>query len=260
MTTAAIPVHDHKIHARGVQKLIWTGLSVLLGAGFIAGLYWLAFEQSPTAKTWWDSGMGFIHSPHWVYFRHGIRDDGEPAVWTMIGATILGAVKIPPKRLLPPFLLVIAPVILLSLIVAGSMGITWLIHFSPRFSTLPDTLSWKELVLGMCLGRALHFLWAPIGATIRYHVIARSAVKTAEPLWVKLPLVPPTWREAWWKLNEDRHETAAQLQEVTAGGGSHVLLRTMVPLAVLGFLFVAIVGLLAKYGVAHGVHIPVMNP
>lgn len=257
---------EHKIHARRFQQLLWIGMSVLLGAGFIAGLYWLLFEQDyhnlglpfGSLKNWWDGGMGVIHSKSWPDYRHGIRDDGEPALWTMVGATLLGRVKnVRNPHLLPAAALVVAPFILLALIVAGSAGITWLVDFGP-LSHISDKFSWQQILLGMILGRVLHFAWAPIGSTIRYHIISRSVVKGTYPLWVTLPLMPPAWREAWWEMSSEESKLTKVVQNRKEK--KHRAEHALIPMMILVFLFVAIVGNLAKYGVAHGAHIPVMNP
>ena len=253
-------VNGHKIHFRKTQQVIWIGLSIALGSGFIAGLYWFGLQQhypflpgSGTAKIWWDNGMGIIRSGNWPDYRHGVRDGGEPAAWTLIGATILGKVKMNTKPLSLGWLFV-APVILLAGIIAGTVGITWVTHFGP-LSHVSDALSWQQIVLGIILGRLLHLLWAPIGNTVRYHIIARGLVG-GTPLWVHFPLLPPRWREAWAELKADPAQCKVALK---AHGEQHKVMRLVIPLAVLIFLFVAIVGNLAKYGVAHGANIPGMT-
>ena len=257
-------VNGHKIHFRRTQQLIWTGLSIALGSGFIAGLYWLLLQQhypfmpgSGSLKLWWDNGMGLIHSGHWDAYRHGIRDGGEPAAWTLIGATILGKVKTG-GRILSLGWLAPAALLLLALIVAGTVGITWLTHFGP-LSRVSDVGSWQQIILGVALGRVLHLLWNPIGNTVRYHIISRSALASNIPLWVRLPLLPPTWREAWAELKANPSLIRAARQALQDSKSRHVL-RWVIPAAVSLFVFVAVVGNLAKYGVAHGAHIPVMNP
>jgi hypothetical protein len=248
-----------KIHFRREQMILWIGLSVVLGSGFIAGLYWLVLQQrypflpgSGSLKNWWDNGMGIIKSGNWPAYRHGIRDGGEPTAWTLIGATILGKVKMD-GRLLPLKSLIIAPVILFALIIAGTVGITWITHFGP-LSHVSDTLSWQQILLGVILGRLLHLLWKPIGNTVRYHIIARGCTG-AVPLWVRLPLMPPPWREAWAELKADPARCKVVLRE---HGEQHKSLRWAVPLAVFLFLVIAIIGNLAKYVIAHGGHVPGM--
>jgi len=267
MTTQAVPVrrrkkerplvNGHPIRFRRTQQLIWTGLSVLLGAGFIAGLYWLFLQQNypwGSAKVWWDSGMGFIHSGNWAAYRHGVRDGGEPALWVMVGATLLGKAKTNPK-LLPGWLLVLAPVLLLALIIAGTLGIIWLTQFGP-LSHVPNPLSWQEIALGALLGRMLHFLWAPIGNTVRYRIADNAAARAGVPLWVRRPLLPPVWRELWAELRARYEASGMSLKERT---DKHRQSRVLVPVIIALFLFVAIVGDLAKWGVAHGLRIPGMN-
>jgi hypothetical protein len=284
MTTAAVPargrgkkakkkrplVNGHPIHFRRTQQLVWTGLSILLGAGFIAGLYWLVLQQnylplfhllgfhphvSGSLKLWWDNGMGgLVRSVRWVFYRHGVRDGGEPALWTMVGATLLGKASTHP-RLLPGWMLALAPVLLLTLIVLGTLGITWLTQFGP-LSHVPNPLSWQEIALGALLGRMLHFLWAPIGNTVRYRVADNAAARAGVPLWVRRPLLPPVWRELWAELRARYEASGVSLKERTDKHRQSVVL---VPAIVTVFLIIAIIGDLAKWGVAHGLHIPGMN-
>ena len=85
-------------------------------------------------KNWWDSGMGFIHSGNWgggkYPERHAIRNLGEPAMWTMAGATVLGKAKAD-QRLLSTGWLVIAPFFLLVMLLAGATGISVLLARVP---------------------------------------------------------------------------------------------------------------------------------
>jgi hypothetical protein len=275
-TTTTTPKHplvnEHPIHLRIEQQTGWLVMSILLGAGFIAGLYWLGFQQDyhylipalpkgTSLKAWWDGGMGFIHSGNWAIYRHGIRDNGEPAVWTMVGATLLGKAKTSSKPL-PFAALFVAPFVLLAMLVAGALAISWVINFG-FLSHVSDKFSWQSILLGFILGRILHIFWAPFGNTIRYHVVAASLRKGTTPLWVTLPLMPPAWREYW---SEMKSEGAIMTEKKNSGrlssgatAARHPA-RVLVPFMVLVFVLVAIVGLLAKYGVAHGLHVPVMNP
>jgi hypothetical protein len=260
--TGRVLVNGKPIRLRRTQQGIWTGLSILLGAGFVAGLYWLVLQQhysfmpgSGSLKLWWDNGLnGLIRSPDWPAYRHGVRDGGEPAVWAMVGAILLGKAN-RNARLLPTWLLIIAPVVLLALIVAGTLGITWLTHFGP-LSHVPNPLSWQQLVLGLLLGRALHFIWSPIGNTIRYRITANAAVRNEVPVWVRYPLLPPAWREQWAMLREEFRAKGLSLKERE---DRYRQSKVLAPLAVSAFLIIAIIGDLAKWAVAHGVQIPGMT-
>lgn len=264
MTSVTAP-HRHPlvlgkpIRHRREQQIGWIIASILLGSGFIAGLYWLGLQQDyhhlglpwGSAKAWWDNGMGIFHTPKWGPYRHGERDNGEPETWTIIGGVLLGAV---PKKtwLFPRWAFGLALTILLLVILAGAAGITWLTAFGPLHH-VNDTLSWQQLVLGVAAGRIIHYTWAPFGATIRYYIVASSGYYTGTiPLWVRYPLMPPTWREQWSVLHADGAGESREKPSLT--------LTILIPAAVAVLLLVAIIGNLAKYGVAHGLHIPVMNP
>lgn len=253
-------VNGRLIRFRRFQQLIWAALSALLGAGFVAGLYWLSFEQryaflpgSGSATLWWHNGMGgLIRSPRWDDYRHAIRDNGEPALWVMVAATLLGTATGRPRVLLRSWMLALAPLFLLVALIAGAVGIAWITVVGP-LSHVSDTFSWQQLVLGAILGRVLHFAWAPTGSTIRYRITSGAAARTGIPLWVTLPLLPPEWRESWAEL---RSTMSGSLKERT---DKYRQSRVVIPLMILVFLFIAIVGNLAKYVIAHGGHIPGMT-
>lgn len=263
-------VQGKKIRFRLLQQLIWTGMSALLGVGFVAGLYWLAFEQhyhlggvSFSAKDWWDGGMGFIHSPHWADYRHAIRNNGEPAAWSMIGSIILGKAKIPApgKRpfQLPAWALVVMTFLMFVIVIAGATGIAWLTILGP-LSKASDIFSWQQILLGVLFGQLVHRLFAaPVGITIRNRVIYRSVLIGRTPLWVTLPLAPPAWREMWSEL--DRRDTNPPLAKEDRRGLKRLIPRAkvLVPAALLVFAVVAVIGDLAKFVVAHGGHVPGMT-
>ena len=256
----------HPVRSRKGQQLIWQGLAALFGVGFVAGLYWLGLQQDwhnvfgflpkgTSAKTWWDNGMGFIHSRDWSngIWRHGLRDKAEPIAWAIAGGILLGSSKSRYIIRLP--LLIASFITMFALVVAAALFITWFTFFGPARHLSGQ---WQNLVgigVGLLAGQALHRLWIPVANCIRYQLISLSQHRsTAAPLWVILPIAPPGWREMWTDLKNEG-VTPAKLK---AEAGHKA--RYIVPLLVLLFLFIAIVGDLAKYGVARGVHIPVMNP
>lgn len=262
-------VSGRPVKFRRFQQLIWVGMSALLGAGFIAGLYYLGFQEDyhnlipslpkgTSAKTWWDSGMGFIHSAHWPDDRHALRNLGEPALWVMVGATLLGKARTHPRFLLPPWALVLAPLVLLVMLIAGAVGIAWVTVQGP-LSHVSNIFSWQDLVLGGLLGQVLHRFWSPIGSTIRYLVVARAVRTGRTPLWVTLPLMPPAWREMYSEL--DREDTNPPLPKEKRTGLKRLVppQRVLVPVMLLVFTVIAVVGNLAKYVIAHGGHVPGMT-
>lgn len=255
------------IRFRPLQQLAWTGMAFLLGAGFIAGLYWLVLQQSylplihllgfhphisGSLKLWWDNGMGgWIRSGVWYLYRHGVRDGGEPALWAMVGGILLGKAKVNAKRL-PVWLVPFAALLLMALIVAGTLGITWLVHFGPLKSVNTTVAT---LLLGLLLGRLLHFIWMPVAVTIRYQIVSNSATKAPVPLWVRKPLMPPSWRDMWCELRAKYLASGMSLEERRDKRRQS---KVVIPAVLFGFLFIAVVGNLAKYGVAHGADIPFM--
>ena len=278
-TTAALPQHRRLWHRRPkaerplvngrpirfrrLQKLAWVGMSIALGAGVIAGLYWFGLQQDwhnifpflhkgTSAKTWWDNGMGgLIKSAKWPFYRHGVRDNGEPETWALIGGVLLGSATT--ARIIKARWLVIGGLVLLVMVIAGAVGITWFINFGPG-THLPNPVNAQNLILGMLVGRALHMIWAPLGNSVRYQLISRSVSNPGIPMWVRYPLAPPTWRETWSKLRasgeiavRDRADRFRQS-------------RLFIPVMVILILVIAIVGDLAKWGFAHGMHVPLLNP
>lgn len=254
-------VNGKPIRFRALQQLGWTGIAAVFGVGSIAGIYWVLLQQRyggtaahpDSLKIWWDDGMGFIHSPNWPKYRHGVRDNGEPETWALVGGVLLGAANVHAKRL-PLKLVPFAAVVLLAFIVAFAVGITWVTDFGPG-SKVSDIFSWQQLVLGFLAGRVLHLMWKPVGASIRYYMVTRSLRNGVTPLWVALPLRPPAWRELWQQLKDSgivKVETVAQAQK-------HRAVRIVTALGIFLFVVIAIIGILAKYFVAHGVNIPGMT-
>jgi hypothetical protein len=253
-------VQGKPIRFRFFQQLGWTGVAAFFGVGFIAGLYWLGLQQhypflpgTGSAKLWWDSGMGIIHSPMWPAYRHGVRDNGEPETWALVGGVLLGAASVNAKRI-PLKLVPVAALVLLAFIVAFATGITWVTDFGP-LKNWSDIFSWQQLLLGVIAGRILHYMWKPVGASIRYHMVTSSLRKGIVPLWVTLPLRPPAWRELWQQLKD-----AGTIKvETTAQAEKHRAVRVMTSLGIFLFVVIAIVGILAKYAVGHGISIPGMT-
>ena len=260
-------VNGKPIRFRLFQVLCWTGIAGLLGVGFIAGLYWWVLEQKypvfggVSLKQWWDGtgpwahsgGMGFIRSPKWPNYRHGLRDNGQPETWALVGGILLGAATVKQVRI-PLKLVPVASFVMLCCILAAALGLTWLTDFGP-LSKVSDIFSWQQLVLGFATGQILHRLWKPVGATIRYHMVSRPLRKGIVPLWVTLPLRPPPWRELFQELKD-----SGKIQpETTAQQRKHRWTRFVISFGIFLFVIIAITGLLAKYVIAHGGHIPGMT-
>jgi hypothetical protein len=257
----------HPIHFRKTQKLAWGLMAGVLGVGFIAGLYFLGLQidwhnvfpfvpRGTSAKAWWDNGMGFITSPNWKngIWRHGVRDKAEPEVWAIVGGILLGAslsrhvIKLP--------LLVLGGLLMFAAVIAGALLITWFINFGPG-KHLNNAHNWQDFVLGFLIGHAIHYAWMPMANSIRYQLVSFKLHRTTDvPVWVRLPLAPPGWRDMWSLLKAEGVGPVSLKKKEDKYKQS----RYVVPLLVLIFLLIAVVGILAKYPIAHGVHIPVLNP
>lgn len=250
-----------RIKAPRTQRLIWVGMSAVFGVGFVAGLYWLFLQQhypfmpgSGSLKLWWDNGMGIIHSGRWPTLRHGVRDLGEPAAWTIFAALLLLKAKDHP-RILPTWLLVAWSAVLGVGTVAAAVGLTWLINFT-AFRKVPDPYLWKQLAAGVLLGFALKRAWSPVTGTIRYHVITKTH---GIPLWVRFPLLSPAWRQEWIDTHAQTLIPQQGASVAVKQGNAEWKAVVLVTLGILAFLFIAVVGILAKYPIAHGYSIPGMT-
>lgn len=235
-------VSGRHVRARGLQMTAWSAAAGFLGAAFVAGLYFAVLEvrwyvhvgpvhfQLFWLKPWWDSGMGFVRSGNWPLYRHvAFRDLPEPAFATMAVMTLLARPRWWDTRV-GTARLVTAPLILVAATFAMGLGGVWLLDFA-----LPDAwhaafsaaghpgfrvpagplgkLQLPELALGFLMGRALHRLWAPVGATLQGYqldrAVARAQGRGRAPLWVSLPVMPPVIRERFSQMwREGRSGTA----------------------------------------------------
>jgi len=255
------------IRFRAFQKLTWRVLALALGVGIVAGLYWYVLQQNyhnilpflpknASLKNWWDDGMGgLIHSPNWSngIWRHGVRDKAEPEMWAIVGGILFGATL--PGKPLRLIWVGLASIVMLALVIAGALGITWFTAFGPG-KHLPDPFSIQDIILGLLVGQSLHFLWMPVASSIRYHLTRSAGASGHTPLWVTLPLAPPGMREGWSELKRQGKLRVKVTEKVDKFKQS----RLVVPVLALLFLIVAVTGDLAKYGFAHGLHVALLNP
>ena len=202
---------------RKAQMTLWSVVAGVLGAGFIAGLYfgilqadWHVFWLKP----WWD---GLFKAPWWPVYRHSaFRDIPEPAFATMGVLTLLAKEKFWDKRV-SNLRLATAPFILIAMTFALGTGGTWLLHYGlPPHAR--SVLAWNaagDLILGFLIGRVLHAFWAPVGATLNGRILETQADKAAArrkvPLWVRYPLVPPVVRERFSLLYARSREVTGDL-------------------------------------------------
>lgn len=283
-----IPVFGKYIHGRVAQMIAWSAIVGALGVGLPAGWYYLLMQTDWYVhlgpiyfhifflKNWWDGtgvwqargGMGFIRSKSWSLYRHlAFRDQLEPAIFGMAIVTLLAKPKTWKTRVGLPRLIA-SPFILVALAIGMGLAGTWLIYFG-----LPNAwygmglhhlntgfiskLSLPTLLLAFVMGKVLHRVWGPVGATLQGLQIDRS-VDTAKladhiPLWVRYPVVPPVIRERFsWVWEHD----ATVTQRKKLGKWARFALTAFI---VLSFL-VMIVGLIAKYWIAKGHHFPYLAP
>src|SRR5216684_4171149 len=199
MTAAAPPRHvtvnGKAVEYRGVQMTAWSLAAGFAGACFVAGLYFLLLQvnwhvnidgvkfQIFNLKPWWD---GLFSAKSWPLYRHGLRDLGEPAAAVMGVMTLLARPKWWGTRL-RGWQLALSPLVLAVVATGLILGGIWLLDFGlPNLwhvlfgayrVTAPAWIahsSWQTLLLGFLIGRVLHPLWAPAGATLQGYRIDAS--------------------------------------------------------------------------------------
>jgi hypothetical protein len=213
-----IKVNGKLIKGRALQTVLWIGLAGVSGAALVAGWYFNLLQVNwhihagsfyyswDHLKLWWDNGMGFIHSPSWVLYRHPYRDMGEPAVAVLFIKTLLAPRKYwnvrvgTPRLLLTPLACLVAAAILIT-------GAVWLLDFGlPHLwpNAPVPAKGWETFIFGIAIGQILHHLWGPCGATIQGALLDRSVDKngTYIPKWVRYPLMAPLVRERWSWMQE----------------------------------------------------------
>jgi hypothetical protein len=296
-----ILVGGRPIRWRMEQMILWSAILAACGAALVAGLYFNLLEvhwyvhlgstqfQLFDLKKWWDGGMGFIHSAAWPLFRHGFRDDGEPAVATMLVSTVMAKPKWWHTRV-GKIRLATAPALLGALAIALIFCAVWL-----QFFGLPGAWHWlhtathgtwpsrwdpgapwvsiwaagETVAFGFVVGRILHRVWAPIGATLQGYGTDWLARKSpdAEPLWVRHPVAAPVIRErvslaitsGEARKAADRHRVVAR-ERTRAQTALHVLLRVAIALGVLVVLYLMVTGFIAHFWVGTGHSFPYLAP
>lgn len=265
-----------RVHLRFLQSLAWVVIAGILGASFMAGLYYLVLEQhwyihigsfnhGSSAKKWWDSGMGFIHSGSWVSYRHALRDLGGPAVATMAIRTLLAKPKYWDVRV-STARLVTAPLVILAATLLLCLGGTYLLDFGGPAAWAHlfghhrlhlgflGRASAGQLILGFIIGQILHRYWAPVGATLQGFVLDRSIDRAQSPgghvpLWVRLPASAPVVRERFAKMYRSN-------DEIKPVGGTH---RLALSVSLAAISLITIAGLIAKFWIAHGHGFPYLT-
>ena len=244
----------HHIHLRREQMLLWSVVAAFVGAGFVAGLYfgilqvnWHVFWLKP----WWDN---LFHEAWWPVYRHtAFRDIPEPAFATLGVMTLIAKQKYWDKPV-GTIRLATTPVLVIILTFALGIAGTWLLNFAFGHPVL-QWHSAGNLILGFAIGRLMHVLWAPVGATIQGRLMEGSADKAAArhrvPLWVRYPLAPPVMRERFAHLYAKTIQVKGNLYDE----GNAALRRWLIAVMVLVFIVVTVIGLLGHYyaGTGHSI-------
>lgn len=205
---------------------------------------WFGVHGSGSLKSWWDGLFG--GSPVWAAFRHAaFRDIPEPVFALMAVQTLLAKpYKGPPvstrRIIVSPVVIILATFALGALSVwLVNFALPDLWHWAVSAQGHPD---WKlehsawlgrwsvgVLLPGFIINRIMRAYWAPVGATFqeflndvaidRKQAIAQDCGVTPEqavefdrkgwhiiPLFIRLPLTPPVFRERFadmWRTNTE---------------------------------------------------------
>lgn len=293
------------VRFRLVQVIYWGTAIALFGAAIIAGLYFNVLEMpwhipfGPdslqdhvyTLKAAWDGWNPMPRLGKWTLFRHGYRNDGEPALSTLFvlvitasGGAYVGSKMSGVRLWTTPFLFIVAAFVLITAAV-------WL-----QFYGLPDAWhhlfghhhiynshlvkAWAVLetaLFGVIVGRLLKFLWKPIACHLQTLVmelsvdhyfrsgkwVTDSQWKGHTPLWVRFPLAPPGLRETWSETVRKDMESgeAEKLMRETESRGHKRHRRLVVTLVLIGGLvlvYLAASGIIAHYLIGTGHYFPYM--
>jgi len=243
------------IRLRTPQTIIWSVVAGLLGAGFIAGLYFGILEVNWHIfwlKPGWD---GLFTNSWWPTYRHtAFRDIPEPAFATLGVYTLLAKPKYWEKKVATWRLAVTPPLVIVLTLALGVLG-TYLLNYAPwasnhDFSTVVAWHSVGNLALGFLVGHIVRYIWLPVGATLQGRILEGGADKAAArrrtPLWVNLPDAPPVVRERFSKLYVASKGVVGDLYEHHAGR------KWMIFFMVLVFIVVTAIGIIGHYWVGAG--------
>jgi hypothetical protein len=293
-------VNGKPIHFRWLQMLLWSVAVAACAAALVAGMYFNILEVAwrimigPVhlhifyLKHGWDD---LVHNPSWTYFRHGYRNDGEPALATIIVLSFLAKPKMWSKKC-GPIRLALSPLLLVAAAFVLITGAVWLQYFG-----LPDAwahiaaavghrgyhapLNATEMKLGAVLetvlfgfiiGRVLHIIWQPVGAHIQGAFVDRAVDRYWKkgggtlPAAIRYPLLPPVVRERFAEIvaeDQASGEAATMMKQHHTPAKRGVLHGVMRVLYVVGMILVAyfvVTGFIAHFWIGTGHSFPYLAP
>jgi hypothetical protein len=226
-------------------------------------------------KRWWDAGgfwPGFLG--HWPDYRHyAFRDQFEPAVATILVLSVLAPARYWGRRVGLANLIARLLAVLVGGILLGVLGVylrdfglpyVWAHTASKTGHTgynLNGSFSWAgklslfTLAWGALMGFVLHTLWGPAGSTIQGYWVDRLADRGRErqrvAWYIRGPFAPPLIRERYSELYLD-----PSIEIAKPGKANRGLLSTITFAVALAI----VLGLTAKYWIAHGHTIPYIAP
>lgn len=260
MTAVAVPpkhifINGKRIKHRWFQNLLWTLVSTSLTVAAVAATYYITTQKGiffPKSK--WDSLLPYTW---WTNYRHGLRDVGEPVIAAMLVHSFIVASwkKLSAKAASGWKLVmhvVIAIVSAFALIIFGTGIIDYVLPKSISTGSVntgvAGTLNYTfaiAFVFSFAVVHVIKFVWAPVGNAIASG-LTELAVRRANgklPLWVRLPLAPPSMRERFVWVQE--HTAVADMQ---AG----VLLRWLLAFGALVYAALVIYGEIVLHVIAKG--------
>lgn len=254
------------IRFRTPQTLLWSIVAAVLGAGFVAGLYFGILEVNWGIfwlKPGWDN---LFHQQSWATYRHeAFRDIPEPAFAVMGVKTLLAKRKNWAKRVSILRLSVTPPLVIALTLALGVFG-TWLLNFAFGH----PVLQWENIgniLLGVIIGHFMQYLWGPVGASIQGRLLEHPVDKAANahpvpsiifgtqlggmqqqvvPVWIKYPLTPPPIRERFTLMYSGAKSVKGNLYE------RNVLRHWIIAIMVLVFVAFTLLGLYGHYWVGAG--------
>lgn len=222
-----IPVNGHPIRLRFLQMILWGGIIGTVGTWVIAALYYLVLEANWGAfwlKQGWDNLFPYTW---WDPVRHDVRDVMEGVLATVIVKSLMANwhKKGHARPEVSGLRVAMAPLLLfivgLPLAFGGGLllnavhipaipGAATLAAHEPQWlATFLGQYNWQPLLLGLIIGRVIHPLFAPAGATVQDFLADLGIVRWNRtgriPLWVRHDVAPPPLREraAWMKETGD---------------------------------------------------------